>query len=172
MARGLGCIEYVDGRRRYFVHCETSGGAFSTLFDSPAEAQATYRAVGVDGLSKRRGQSRQVEVVKFSRVSGWDDACEFNWQFEQYGLATQDAFLEPLSDTWGRRRSLQVIDGLMHVAEDYEGGFSGDYEVALCELRKDNGATAYNPSAQVHAFEDWFGKPLGLCPDCTDALIA
>lgn len=169
MARGLGCVEYADGTRRYFVHCETSGGIYSALFDSPAVAQATYRQVGI-GMSKLQRTDRQVEIVKFARLSGWDDDNEWEWQFKNYGLATKDAFLEPLHDYYHIRR-LQLVNSTVHVAQQIDGGFSGQYDVPICDLEREGAACDYNPDAKEMAYEDWFGKPLNLCPECAAALI-
>lgn len=169
MARGLGCVEYADGTRHYFVHCETAGGIYSALFGSPAEAQATYRQVGI-GMSKLIRTDRQVEVVKFARMSGWDDDNTVEWKFERYGLATKDAFLEPLHDHY-HYRCLQLVNGSVHVAQQIDGGFSGQYEVPLCDLGREGSFYDFNPEAKEFAYEDWFGKPLNLCPECADALI-
>lgn len=173
MARGIGCIEYADGTRRYFVHCETAGAIFPALFCSPAAAQGMYRQRGLDGLTSALSVDRKVEVVRFARLSGWDDENRFNWKFEQFGMATQDAFLEPLSDSWawGRRRSLQVVNDIAHVAEEIDGGLSGQYDVPLCDLRRKEASCGFNPDANKFEYSEWFGKPLDLCPECASALI-
>lgn len=171
MARRLGCLEYADGTRRYFVHCGTSGCIFRALFATPASAHATYSEIGSDGLIKLRGQDRQVEVVKFARLSGWDDA--YRWEFEGCGLATRDDFLEPLSDLYGYqgRCCLQLVDGLVHLAEEVDGGFSGNYDVPVCHLQDNNRASNFNPEATEFGHAEWFSRPLKLCEECVSVLF-
>jgi len=169
MARGLGCVEYSNGLRRYFVHCETSGGIFPPLFDSPKEAQETYRQLGVD-MCDRPKTDHEVVVVKFARISGWDDNNTWQWKFDRYGLATGDTFLEPRSDDQNFR-CLQLVDNTIHVAERIDGGFSGQYEVPRCDLEREDAACDYNPHAENLSYEESFSKPMSLCPECSQLLI-
>lgn len=171
MARRLGCVEYADGARRYFVHCGTSGCIFRSLFDTPASAHATYSEIGLDGLIKLRGLDRQVEVVKFARLTGWDS--NYAWEFDGYGLATRDDFLEPLGDSYGYQgsRCLQVVDGVVHLAEEIDGGFGGSYDVPICHLQDDNCTSNFNPEATGFGFAEWFGRPLNLCQECISVLF-
>jgi hypothetical protein len=172
MARGLGCVEYANGTRRYFVHCETTDGIFSRLFDAPAIAQATYRTLGVDGLSRFLCSNRQIEVVRVARLSGWDESGEHQWTFDTYDLASQDRLFWSIPDQFGTRRCLQSANGIVHVTEEYDGGFDGLHDAPLCLLRYADVGLKYQLDDKVDLIENWFGKCWHLCKRCTDALIS
>lgn len=169
MARGIGCVEFADGMRKYFVHCETSGGIYSTLFSSPKEAQASYRRIGAESTATIK-TDRQVAVVKFARASGWDDDNSLQWEFDRYGLATKEAFLGPMHEHESYR-CIQLVDNTLHVGQMIDGGFGGQYAAPICEIERDGAACDYNPDAKEYAYEEMFGKPLCLCDECAGLLI-
>ncbi|MBN3761210.1 hypothetical protein [Burkholderia sp. Ac-20365] len=169
MARSLGCIEYRDGTRRFFIHCETAGAIFSPLFESAQTACDTYRQVDVEGLGKIASTDRAVQVVKFVLMSGWQlNPEKQNFEFHRYGLATQDAFLWP-HETGAYVRPIRrlLIDGAQtHVSEEVDGGFGGSYDAPICDL-----GSAYVASAVEMGFEEGFGKAPQLCPQCIETLL-
>ncbi|NKA72541.1 hypothetical protein GO285_01416 [Ralstonia solanacearum] len=157
-------MEYSSGKRRYFVHCETAGAIFPPLFDSAVKAHETYREVDVRGLSKMRGHDSHVEVVKFALISGWQFDEGASWPLNAYGLATRDAFLDPL---WMRPDCrFQLVDGVVHIAQEVDGGFDGYYDVPICAPE-----SQYNPNAEALVYIDGFGRELNLCPHCVAKLI-
>ncbi|MGF6440169.1 hypothetical protein [Paraburkholderia youngii] len=85
-----------------------------------------------------------------------------------FGLATEDRLLYPLNGGFEEGcYSLLQSGGVLHVAEEVHGGFSGYYDHPLC-------AEQWNWSKDDEriAFEERFNQSLELCPQCVAALLA
>jgi hypothetical protein len=129
------------------------------------KAHDVYNEFGVDGLSAMSAQNHDVEVVTFSRNDGWPLTEGFNWPEDEYGLATRDALVDPVSTYPGARR-LILSKGVLHVAEEVDGGFRGHYDAPICALNSE-----YDPAAELLEYGTYFGKSLNLCPDCVTELV-
>lgn len=85
-----------------------------------------------------------------------------------FGLATEDRLWWPRADGGFEepRYTLLRAHGVLHIAQEVDGGFSGYYDHPLCAER-----WQWSENDERLAFEKMFGKQLDLCPDCVDALL-
>ncbi|WP_175772863.1 hypothetical protein [Paraburkholderia phenazinium] len=171
MGRILGRVEYgACEPNRFFIHDDTSGWSISPLFADPAAAWEAYdRGEGQalrDAVPKR---STLVTVIR--KVLAHGRAFDANGEIYRepsFGLATEDRLLYPLSSGYEESRySFLRAGGVLHVAEEVDGGFSGNYDRPLCAERWN-----WSKDDERVAFEDLFNQPLDLCPQCVAALIA
>ena len=171
MGRILGRVEYGAGEpNRFFIHDDTSGWAIPPLFADPIAAWDAYdRGEGEalrDTVPKR---STLVTVIRKVLAHGRAfDASGEIYGRPSFGLATEDRLLYPLSSRYEEGRySFLKAGELLHVAEEVDGGFSGNYDHPLCATRWN-----WSKDDESVAFEDLFEQPLNLCPQCVAALIA
>jgi len=170
VARILGKVEYGNSEQpRFFIHCDTAGGSFPSLFDVDVEAWRVYDSGGSEALRTAvPKRSKEIRVIRKLLAHARSFAPNGEIYGEPlWGLATDDRLITPI-DSSGfsnpRYRFLEA-EGVLHVAVEAEGGFSGNYDMPVCteswEPRVDEKALA---------LEDMFGKRLDLCPRCVAAL--
>ncbi|MBH9724925.1 hypothetical protein JAO10_31820 [Burkholderia contaminans] len=174
MGRILGRVEYGANAKepnRFFIHCDTSGWSMPPLFADPAEAWRVYdRDENGEALyAAVPKHSTIVRVIRKVLAHGHSFAASGEIYGEPlFGLATDDRLLYPLSRGFEEnRRCFLKAGGVLHVAEEVDGGFSGYYDHPICAERWD-----WSKDDQRIAFEELFDQPLDLCPRCVEALLA
>ncbi|MDM8356557.1 hypothetical protein [Pandoraea communis] len=170
MGRILGRVKYSGNEpNRFFIHDDTSGWAIPPLFADATDAWDAYDRGQSDALRaavpKRSTLVRVIhKVLAFGR--SFDTSGEI-YRGPTFGLATEDRLLYPLSDGYEERRhSVLKAHGVLHVAEEVDGGFSGFYDHPLCAERWE-----WSKDDESLAFEYLFEKPLDLCPQCVAVLL-
>jgi hypothetical protein len=171
MGRILGRVEYsTGGSNRFFIHDDTTGWSFPPLFANPAAAWDAYDR-GEGQALRDAVPKRSAVVMVIRKVLALGHAFDANGETDRgpsYGLATEDRLLYPLSSGYEEARtSFLKAGGVLHIAEDVDGGFSGNYDHPLCAERWN-----WSKGDEPVAFEDLFNQPLDLCPHCVAALIA
>ncbi|WP_199031398.1 hypothetical protein [Ralstonia sp. ASV6] len=170
MGRILGRVEYGGGTPdRFFIHCDTSGWSIEPLFVDQEQPWVVYDAGGSGALLRAIPQRSTViravrKVLAHGRSFGTSDSVYGNPRF---GLATEDRLLWPRSAGFEERSlSLLRADGVLHVAEEGDAGFSGVQDIPLCVQhwipREDE---------ERISLEEVFGQALQLCPLCEAKLL-
>lgn len=171
MGRILGRVEHGAGKpNQFFIHDDTSGWSIQPLFADPAAAWDAYdRGEGQalrDAVPKR---STLVTVIR--KVLAYGRAFDANGETYRglsFGLATEDRLLYPLSSGFEEDRMCFLASGgVLHIAREVDGGFSGVYDHPLCAALWE-----WSNADERVAFEELFEQPLNLCPHCAEALIA
>ncbi|WMD24027.1 hypothetical protein RAS12_30815 (plasmid) [Achromobacter seleniivolatilans] len=171
MSHVLGRVDYDDGvtPSRFFVHDNTSGWSIPTLFSDPDEAWRIYD----HGKSRAMqsvvpAHSTHVRAVRKVLTNGRGfDSEESTTREPQFGLATEDRLLLPLTEGGNEDKYLLLqVEGVLHVAQETDGGFSGAYAHPLCKDRWE-----YSAQNQEFAFDDVLGRTLVLCPLCLKRLF-
>lgn len=169
MGRILGKVEYGDDSKpRYFIHCDTAGSSFSPLFADARMVWSIYDSGGAGGLYKSMPrESNCVRVIRKTLAFGREFGPNADPNRDvRYGLATDDRLLTPIEQYGGARYSLFRHDGILHVAMEVDGGFSGVYDESICDDQR-----SPDGWAERFGFEDFYGKPLPLCRHCAVRLI-
>ena len=169
MGRILGRVEYGAGEPdRFFIHDDTSGWSIPPLFVSPDEAWNIYDS-GKGKASFAAAPKRSTRVRVIRKVLAYARTFARNGDIHgepSFGLATDDRLLYPLSKGFEESRYVLLkADGVLHVAEEDDGGFSGDSVSPLCAVRCE-----WNTDDPRIGFRDLFNHPLDLCPRCVTAL--
>ncbi|RXV64544.1 hypothetical protein D1006_40240 [Burkholderia stabilis] len=131
-------------------------------------AWSVYDSGGADGLFKAvPRQNACVRVIRKTLAFGREFGLNADPNRDvRYGLATDDRLLTPIEQYGGARYSLFRRDGILHVAMEVDGGFSGVYDEPICDDQ-----SSPDGCAERFGFEDFYGKPLPLCRLCTARLI-
>lgn len=170
MARVLGRLEYGGlGPDRFFIHCDTTGGSLTPLFATAAEAWRAYDAGGSDALHAAvPARSRELFVIRKTLATGraFGPAGELLDE-PLFGLATLDRLLTPAGSLFAdpSRHCLLDAQGVLHVAQEVDGGFQGDFDQPVCVMRW----TPVDEETRILP-EERYGRPLDLCPHCVAAL--
>lgn len=170
MSRILGRVEspQLSQSPLYFVHESTSGYSLPPLFRDPdvmwdiwdknEDCHDLERAV--PALSK------SVLVVRVSFAYGRRfDGDGTTFGEPTFGLATEDRLISS-SRFEDRDLSLLDVGGVVHIAEEVEGGYgTPDYDSPVC-------VKWHKPTAADRTVDlaEMYGKPLHLCPACVAAV--
>lgn len=171
MGRILGRIEFGDGEPdRYFVHCDTGGWSIEPLFADPEEAWRIYDQG--EGKALRQAVPQRSTVIRairktlaHSRSFGPTGSIHGEPRF---GLATEDRLLWPRKDGGFEEGALSLLlaNGVLHVAEEGDAGFSGVRDLPLCAQHWE----PHDDEERV-SIGDVFGQVLQLCPHCAAKLL-
>jgi len=168
MSRVLGKVEVAESEApRYFIHCSTSGWSLSPLFVDSGAAWAIYDEGGSEALRKAvPAKSDAVRVVRKSLAWGRGFDADGEVMSQRFGLATDDRLLTPIDES-DDDLTLLESDGQLHVAVETHGGFSGRFDVPLCDLSRDFVPAA---SDEPRTLDEFFGRTVALCPACVAVL--
>lgn len=170
MSRILGWVENPHFLQAplYFVHDSTSGYSLPPLFrdravmwdiwDKNEDRNDLFKAV--PALSK----TIMVVGVSFAYGRQIDPNGE-TFDEPTYGLATADRLISS-SQFNDRDLSLLEVGGVLHIAEEVDGGlYSAVHNAPLCMER-------YRPATEDRTVDlaELYDKPLSLCPACVAAV--
>lgn len=160
MANIFGTLEFgrpgIPGR--VFVFNTTAGLCWPQLFASEDDARR-----GLELPEEPEPvASPTIEVAKLT----FPPAAGIGRNFI-YGLATLDRLL-PLGETPHEPAvysGILPLQGINHAAQEIHGGWAGTYDSPVCV------DTHLSTDDLRHPLEDYFGKPLDLCPRCAARLL-
>lgn len=170
MSRNLGRVENPHFLQAplYFVHDRTSDTSFPPLFRDPVEMWKVwdenddYRDLvkAVPALSK----TIMVVLVSFAFGRQFDSNGDLDDE-PVYGLATSNRLISPV-ETYDNHLALVDVGGVLHIAEEVDGGqYSAVHNAPLCMER-------YRPATEDRTVDlaEMYDKPLSLCPACVAAV--
>ncbi|MFT0546985.1 hypothetical protein ACMHYO_11655 [Allopusillimonas ginsengisoli] len=139
---------------RVFRYCNTTDCAWPLLYDDLHKAEAD------EAVQVTRGSWSPTQVAKLTLVEGHIVTVGYS-----LARAYRLFWFNPMFGAY-ERSSILSVDSVNHLALETDRGWSGVYDEALCEQ-----VPEWVPFSGTD-FEEFFGRPLNLCPHCEAALTA